>query len=474
MINLSKNKNKLYPLIPAQEMIQFMHTHSIHKQVTQIPDSILIEKEIDFAVLLEALNIEIQRNDCLRLRFCRNNKGKVVQYFLDEYRIENIPLLSFKNEKEQYNYLSADAQKPIRFMKGETYRIKFFRSYDGRYGIYINVHHLVMDNAACFMFFNDLLAVYDSLKYGAEMPAPLGKYEDRIIKDLKYFEDGEAVKKLKQDYRDYMIPTGEPTYLGVEGMKTLEKARKLFHKPELKAPPVYDLFSDKAELLKRMISPEISKKALDYMEANGVSGECLVQLAMRIHVSRINNREKLTYFTVLCPRRRTRDEKRSGGNVTNALPWRIVLEETDTFRDALKKLSVLQVWIFRHMNFPFIPYRELEHELYNYSPITSSPSMMFSWFPIEKNSMNNYEYEYIGYDLGRYVYPLYTLAMKDAKTGCIKISYLHRTKVSSVADIDSLHENTGKIIEMGVENPDITIGEIYDILDGKVNEKAKI
>ena len=43
--------------------------------------------------------------------------------------------------------------------KGEDFRIIFFNSFDGRYGIYINVTHLCMDAAAVFVFFSDLLAV---------------------------------------------------------------------------------------------------------------------------------------------------------------------------------------------------------------------------------------------------------------------------------------------------------------------------
>ena len=50
----------VYDLTPAQDMIQFMLKYSFfHKQVTQIPESILTTKEIDFDVMKQALNIEI-------------------------------------------------------------------------------------------------------------------------------------------------------------------------------------------------------------------------------------------------------------------------------------------------------------------------------------------------------------------------------------------------------------------------------
>ena len=68
--------------------------------------------------------------------------------------------------------------------KGEDFRIIFFNSFDGRYGIYINVTHLCMDAAAVFVFFSDLLAVYDHLKNGKPMPRPLGEYKKTIRKEL--------------------------------------------------------------------------------------------------------------------------------------------------------------------------------------------------------------------------------------------------------------------------------------------------
>ncbi|MBQ8015068.1 MAG: hypothetical protein IJ264_02665, partial [Clostridia bacterium] len=126
-------------------MIQFMLKYSFfHKQVTQVPESIIVTKEIDFDVMEKAFNIEIERNDCLRLRFFKE-KGRIKQYFIDEYTVKNIPVIDFKSEQERLDVLTADAKKPIKMLKGETFRIKFFRTHDKRFGIYINIHHLVMD-----------------------------------------------------------------------------------------------------------------------------------------------------------------------------------------------------------------------------------------------------------------------------------------------------------------------------------------
>lgn len=452
----------VYPLIPPQEMIQFMLKYSFfHKQVTQIPDSIIVSQKIDFDVMTEAFNIEIERNDCLRLVFFKQN-GKIMQYFRDPYRIGSVPVYNFKSDEEREKVLTADAQKPIKMLKGEIFRLKYFTTYDGRYGVYINIHHLVMDNAAVFAFFNDLFAVYDHLKNGKPMPKPLGSYEDRIKRELAYVEDKSNLEKEKAAYTEYITRNGEPLYLGVEGPKLLEAERKKKKDLSINAPSLFDPIHDKAELTKTTFSPELSEKFFAFCENNNVSPECLVQLALRMHLSKINNGHLDTYFICLCTRRRTLVEKRSGGTVTAPLPWRVHLEEDDTFMSALDKMADAQVWAFRHMDYPYLEYRDLQRELFNYSAAAGSSTMMFSWMPINEKSINGWEYEYVGYGLGRYIMVLYTFAMKDAHTGCLKISCLHRTKFVSVEDIKALQNGTKRALEIGLENPDISVKELLE------------
>ena len=452
----------VYPLIPPQEMIQFMLKYSFfHKQVTQIPDSIIVSQKIDFDVMTEAFNIEIERNDCLRLVFFKQN-GNIMQYFRDPYRIGSVPVYNFKSDEEREKVLTADAQKPIKMLKGEIFRLKYFTTYDGRYGVYINIHHLVMDNAAVFAFFNDLFAVYDHLKNGKPMPKPLGSYEDRIKRELAYVEDKSNLEKEKEAYTEYITRNGEPVYLGVEGPKLLEAERKKKKDPSINAPSLFDPIHDKAELTKTTFSPELSEKFFAFCENNNVSPECLVQLALRMHLSKINNGHLDTYFICLCTRRRTLTEKRSGGTVTAPLPWRVHLEEDDTFMSALDKMADAQVWAFRHMDYPYLEYRDLQRELFNYSAAAGSSTMMFSWMPINEKSINGWEYEYVGYGLGRYIMVLYTFAMKDAHSGCLKLSCLHRTKFVSVEDIKALQNGTKRALEIGLENPDISVKELLE------------
>lgn len=457
-----KNNEEVFDIIPSQEMIDFMLKYSFfHKQVIQCPTSIITERKIDFDLMKKALNIEIQRNDCLRLRFFKE-KGKYKQYFLDEFKIDDVPCYEFKTKQEQEEVLTKDAQTTIHHLKGETFRIKFFRTFDNRYGIYLNVSHFCMDGAAIFVFYSDLLKVYEALENKTEMPKPLGEYKDAIKKELEYIGNPENLKMEEEFYTEFFMKDGDPIYAGVHGPELLEKERIKKKNPELRAPSCFDPIHDKAEMTKFYLPLEESKKIIDYMNQNGISPECLIQLGMKLHVSKINHRTPDTYFITLCTRRRTLKEKRCGGTFAEPLPTRTVLPESMTFNEALDKMAEVQATLFKHMDYPYIECRELVRKLFNYSPVAASSTMMFSWFPLDETTMNNWDYEFRGYNLGRYVIPLYTFAMIDAKTGCLKFSYLHRTNMISIKHIKDLQEGTIRAIMLGIDNPDITIGEILD------------
>lgn len=455
-----------FPLTPPQEMIHFMLKYSFfHKQVIQIPACVTLKREVNLELMKKAVYEEVKRNDCMRLRFEKKG-GKVMQYFLDEVPESDIDvkIMEFKTKEEQDSVLGADAQKTVKCFKGEIFRIILFKAFDGRYGIYLNVCHLAMDAAATFIFFSDVLSVYESLENKTEMPKPLGSYKEVIPKELAYINNKERVKKDEDAYREFFLKDGEPIYNGVHGSEKLDALIAKKNDPTIRQIDCFDPIHDKAILAKKPVGESESKIILDYIDKTKISPECLVQLGMRLHVSSINHRRLDTFFLTLCTRRRTVNEKRCGGSMTSAMPWRIVLDENMTFVQALAKMTELQSWIFRHSDYPFLNWRDLEAGLFNYSPAAGSNSMMFSWFPLEKDTMNGWEYEFSGYSLGRYVMPLYSYAMKDANNGNLKFAYLHRPNYITSEHIDALHSGTLKALLAGCENPDITLKEILDIL----------
>ena len=454
---------KLYDLIPSQQTMYFMVKYSIHKQITQIPSSITVKEKLDFDLLKKALNVEIERNDALRLRFDKV-KGNIKQYFLPKFSMENVEVLSFDTKESQDDYFNKDAKKPVKFLKDETFRVKFFGSYEGGSGIYLNISHIVTDALGAAVFFSDLLSVYKALSQGEEMPEPLHSYEEHILREFEYLGNEKQHGRDREFYINYWKENGEPFYAGIHGPDILEKARK--KDSSIRVPKVYDPIHDKAEVERKYLSAEEANLVYDYCKKHSVVPENVILYALRAHASKINYRADDVLNMLMCSRRATYKDKMMGGCVTQPLQIRVKTYETDTFAQAVDKIASCRNSLLRHMNFPYLEARFLQQKIYGYATSQGPSCLMFSWLPIGlAAAKSGMKFEYKSYDLGRYTMPLYIFAVPTAEGG-IDFYYMHRTNLITKEQIDLLHENAMKVIKMGIENPEVTVGEILDNLQG--------
>ena len=451
----------IYDLIPSQQTMYMMVKYSFHKQLVQIPVSFAIDHKIDFDLLTQAFNLEIERNDSLRLRFIKE-KGVVRQYFLPSAEPYEVPIKEFETIEEQEAFFSENAQVPVLFEK-ETFRIMFFHTQqNGSYGVYFVTSHLAMDAMGIVNMFFDMLKVYLALHAGTRMPKPLPRYEEYIIEEFTRLADKEKMQRHVDFYKHYFLRGGEPMYAGVHGPDLLEQTRIKKKNPELRVPYAYNPLWDKSDFLSKTIPAEDAKKIFDYCEENKISPEILLQFGLRTYCSAINYRTPDVFMMLMCSKRGTPKEKRMGGCVAQPLQLRTILGEEMTFEDALKETFDVRTQLFRHSRFPYGAALQLSRDIYNYSAIQGPACMMFSWIPIPPLSSLPFHLDFRSYNLGRYFTPLYVISHPDAVTGGLTLNYMYRVKLSTAADMEALHENAVKTILAGIENPKITVGELLD------------
>ena len=451
-----------YDLIPSQTNIYMLVKFSFHKEIVQIPASFSIEKDIDFDLLTKALNVELQRNDSLRLRF-KKIDGDIKQYFLDEVHVDSVLTKKFTSAEEQEAFFAKDAVTPVHFLKGETFRIIFFESADGKKGVYLNCSHLAIDAMGMMVFFMDLLGVYKALLKNEEMPAPLYNYEEYIQKELEKSQDQSRLAKGKAFYQEYFAKGGEPFYAGVHGPELLEKERKKKNDPNLHVTDAaYAPFNDKAKVVSYGIDAERSKKILEYCLANNTAPETLFTFAIRTYCSAINYRCEDVFFNLMCSKRITYKDMRTGGCMAQTLQVRTIIPETATFSEGMDELFRVRTQLFRHLSFPFIYARGMLMKMYDHKTTQGVASFMFSWLPIPVDRLGDYTFEFKTYNLGRYFNPLYAICYPDPITKGIRMHYMYRCKVVTPEQVKSLHDNMVNIMMAGIENPDITVKELLD------------
>ncbi len=453
---------KLYDLIPSQESMYLMIKYSIHKQVLQIPTSVTVKADIDFSVLKKAFNIELSRNDSLRLRFIKVDKT-VKQYFLPAFAVTDIPVLEFTDEQQMQNFFDEDAQTPVRFFKDETFRIRFFKAPDGRSGIYFNVSHMVMDAFAVAVFYKDLLEIYRSLTGDKELPDTLYKFEDYIKEEFIRLSDEKKMQKDKDFFIEYYKKGGCPFYAGVHGHDLLDKARAKAKDPELRIPTAYDPIHDKALLIEKHISAEDSAEMYAFCKDHLVSPESLMQLGFRAHVSKINYDTNDTFSLQLCSKRVTYKEKAMGGCLCQPMQVRAIINDDEKFADALIGLEKTKNQLYRHMNYPYVEAFAMEREMYGLKPSQAPSFMMYTWLPMLAGGELGIEFK--GYGIGHYVMPLYVFMYPLGYDGGINCTYMYRINRIKPEHIDALHENMLKAVKIGISDPDISFGDLKKSID---------
>lgn len=453
----------VYDLIDSQKMVQYMWRYTLHTQATQIPFAVAFDEALDFELLARAVNTEIARNDCLRLRVFRDGL-RLRQFFLPEYRLDNIPRKAFASRQEQEDCLNADAARKLDVFRGETFRVILFSTHDGKCGVYLNVSHMAMDAMAAFIFFRDLMEVYDCLKTGAPLPKPMGSYEAIIRQELN--DEGHAafVERETAVLEEWIKKDRPPTFCGLNGPKALDRERKLRRDPNATLASVYSPLFDTVHCLKLRLSKADSAAIDAFVEKHRVSPEWVVQLGLRIRLSQLNRRVNDTTFWVLCPRRRTVTEKRCGGTLASPMPWREILPGETTFRQALAQMAQSQAFLFRHADVPFTAMRNSERRLFRANLMQSPNSMMFSYLPLSENTFGGRRYEFTGYNFGHYVIPVYTLALRDPSAGCYAFTYIHRTHLHTDEEVRRFHEGAVRAILSGISDPDKTINDIMEEL----------
>lgn len=457
----------LYPLTVIQNDDLMQMLASFYPQSGQLAFFVTLGEDVDPENMKKAVNCEIERNDCLRLRFVQ--KGfKTYQYFLPEYKLETIPLDDFrgKTEEEMMNLLKADAYIPLKYKKGEVFRIRFFITPEGRFGIYLCTMHLNMDISAIFVFFKDLLYVYDSIKNNTELPAPLDAFEEGLKHDLDVFSNKQRMERNNKFYENYFRENGPDFYAGPDRMRELNKERKLLMNPKLRCCLVFDPFHDQSERLKFHLDAPLFEKMDRFCSEKHIPLQVLLQLGIRTHLSKVNEYTDDVSIMLTINRRSTLSDFNSGGSRALALPVRTIISKESSFSEALGQQSLCQMRILKHCDYSTKKYMLVNAKINHRVPGACTTSMLFTYFPKEFiNSPEGIDCRFGGVGTGHFVCNLYTMAVPSFEDGGLDFYYEYQTHNITPEDLELMHRNMIKVIEAGIENPDISVSDLlYNVL----------
>ena len=454
------SEKKLYPLTPAQKLHYYTVQYCPQKQVLNIGTSLTIENDIDFDVLKESIYEAYDRNECMRIRFCKTENGDVMQYVVPKEE-RDIQFFEFSHWQQEHaeNEMKNWTSVPFERFDSPMNRIVMISMPDGFKGIYMVVDHMTMDAQAIVIFFKDVIQIYCSKKYNTEYPKSLESYIKALEKDLKYSSSKTARKD--RDYWKNVIESSEPLYSDIMGENKLEQERINRNNPTLRAAtngiPECD-----AEIAQFHLEPNPSDVLVSFCRDNEISMASLLLMAMRTYLQKFNNNQSDITIQNTVSRRATLLEKNSGGTRVHFFPCRTIITPDETFLEGCRKIRDNQNQTFRHANFDPIEFRTLRSNYYHNEPGQAYEPMSLTYQPLSMRStdMPDIRYKTNWYSNGVAAQNLYLTVMHRSLDNGLDFCFEYKKAKYNYEDLQKVYYYITRILFEGVNNPNKTIAEI--------------
>ena len=459
---------KKYPLTPAQKM----HYNWIRKYGTQQVSGLSIvaslQANLDFDLLKKCIQLEIKRYGCMRVRFTKPDKNGDILQYLSEDENYDIPLkdLSDMTMDEADEAMQSWAYNTFDGDDIPMFEIFLMKLPDGYNGFFLHMDHRLIDSCGVTVLTNDIMSLYTHFRFDAPMPADLADYETVLQNDLKKASNEKRFLKDKKFWDDLIDKWGEPIYSDIAGPATLTASRQAHNNPALNCADI-ELKNLFVEVKDYKLESDGAKQLFDFCQNHQLSMTNLLLLGIRTYLSKVNNGQKDISIQNFISRRSTHDEWTSGGSRTIMFPCRTVIEDDTDFLEAAYQLQNMQNQIYMHSNYdPDLIYEEIEKK-YGTPKNTTYESCYLTYQPLPVKMENPYLKDIPMYCKwfanGAATKKMY-LTVSHTEDGGMNFSYHYQVADLTEKQVELFNYYLMRIIFRGVEQPNLTIGEIINIV----------
>ena len=458
----------VYPLTAAQKFHFFYQNFCPKKEVLNIGTSLTIGVDLDFGELKQAIYKAYERCDSMRLRFAHDKEGTYYQYVVDkeERDIEYVDFTG-KTMEEAEETMKAWTRVPFKRDDSPMNRVVMIKTQDGYQGVYLLVDHMTMDAQSLICFLKDIIELYCNAKYeGVPYPKDMASYIEQVEKDLAY-EAGSKAQARDAAYFQRLIESSEPIYNGIDGPELLEAERKRSGNPDARAAiNVSDSVDSALDIFH--LEAEPTTRLMDFCEKYHVSLATLLLMGLRTYFQKMNGNDDVSINTAIA-RRATVKEKKSGGTRIHSFPFRTIISPDHTFLDGIYEIRDLQNEYFRHANYDPVAYFAYRSRLYPNPQGQTYEPMSLTHQPLtlkEKglDQLGDIQYKTKWYPNGATTQAMYLTVMHRPEDNGLDFNFEHQVKAVSREKLEYLYYYLCRIMFKGVENPDLSIGEIIKLV----------
>ena len=435
---------KYYPLTSAQKSIWVADNFYPGTSQAISAATAIIRKEIDFALMNEAINLVIQYNDALRLRLVNHN-GTPQQYFAD-FVHKNFDVMDFSYENGEKDFKEWEkemTETPFTLIDTELFYFAMVKLGEHKNICYFKFHHMITDAWGIVLVIRKTLKVYWQLIHGI-LPDTIKEpsFIDHINDELQYLAS-ERFEKHKEFWSDVFETV--PEFISMtdnKGFKSLAGKRKSY-----------------------LLSQSLSTKLHSFCKLNKVSKFSVFYALLALYLSKKSNKKDIAIETPIL-NRSGMTEKNTAGMFMHNIPTRIYIESSLDFltfvNESFKELKKFM----RNQRYPYSCILRDFREKHQFSGTLVDVTL--NYWNVKLDSVIEYE--------GIWNYPgaqpnSLSIGVSDwADTGLPVLDYDYLLEVFSEEDIDQMHNNMCNLLTDALENPSKRLSELQMLSQEELNK----
>lgn len=439
----------------SQDIVHLQTKYSLFKRVANILFSVTFEDGFQEGTMKRALELLVERNDCLRLKMEKKGKENL-QYFREKHIIGDIPSYSFTEYGQIEKFVAKFRKKAINVFKGETFKPVFAIGPSGEKMLFIKISHLVADTYGIGVLVNDLFNIYNALSKGGDLPPAPGSFEEVLIKDNQYRSNDAATEKDRAFFKDYYEVRHPqiPGYLGIHGNNN-DRWLKLKRKGHKSLPYLFVKCDTKGYGF--VIPAAITEKAVKWCKENSMSLNTFFFYTCAIACSLKNDKYPYQLPLELMNCRGTVADKKAAGTKVQSLSVYTTVNYSISFLENIMLLFQDQTELYRHTRLSFLEIQDIQHKLWNYSMMSQLTNYCFSFIPVALPNGIKLQL----YSNGKGALPCYMALMHNVNTNEIYAMYDIQTKMCDADQMIDFQNTYIKVIETVLAQPEAPLNELF-------------
>ncbi|MBQ9632017.1 MAG: chromosome condensation protein [Lachnospiraceae bacterium] len=424
-----------------------------------------LQVPLDFGLLKHAIQDEIKRAECLRIRFTAPDENGDIMQYIEPVDYRDIPFLdlSHLSLQEADQYLQDHSYKE--FAEPDIPMVDFIMVSmpEGYNGVFIHIDHRLMDSSSLIVMIKDILDIYSHFRFGTPYPQPPASFLEVLKKDLKKAANTKRQEKDEQFWRSMLPAGGEPIYSDVQGLSVLQESRKAHGDKNLRAADM-EKKDRSVGVADFMLEPGPTQEIIDFCSSHNVSMTNLLLLAMRTYLSKMNGGQQDITIRNYVSRRSTPAEWSCGGSRTLSFPCRTIITPDTEFLDAAYEVQSVQNRVYMHSNYDPLKIKQMLKEMYGAPEGTHYIGMSLTYQPMLLRMQNEHlkgvRMRHVWYPNGGSTKKIYLTVTHDAGHGGMIFDFHYQKATLSYHDMEQVYYYMMKIIFQGMNEPDMTIGEM--------------